>query len=377
MNLGACQDLLLSLAIRSSVLLAVVWLGLLLCKNRSASFRCALLTIGMLGLALLPLTWCLPRIEVSFLPSISQDPTILRAPAVVTENGLDVGDFLISLWLVGIVLMALGQSAGMWQVQRWRDRSQRLDSGYWQGLVHEVSRALGYRGQVRLYRCGSLNSPAAAGLLRPCVFLPAKATSWNAARLRVVLLHEIGHLKRRDLWTQLLSQTVCALYWFHPLVWVLKRSLHQTREFACDHTVLSCGTEPAHYAEHLLALAKNLSRSPAAPRLAMANGLFLAMATAHGRRSSLELRVRAILSFRRSTQLSVLLGCLLFAIGLGTAWATAIFSPAPPLIAWPNSPGSTESTVGHIYDPEEMHLRLMANPFPGNTRLHLRPSPEK
>ena len=367
MNLEVCQDLFVSLAVRSTFLALFIWFVLKCCERRSAPFRCALLTTGMIGLALLPLTWCLPRVEVPFLPNFpSAEMGPLGLPSMAGASSW-LSSPLILLWFGGIGVIALTQSVGMWQLQRWKDRSQPLATGYWHGLLDEVSTSLAYRGDVALFRCPMIHSPAAAGLLRPCVFLPAEASEWDAERLRVVLLHEIGHLKRRDLWTQWLSQTVCALYWFHPMVWMLSRRLHQTREFACDHTVLSSGTEPSHYAKHLLALAKNLRERPRASRLVMANGLFLAMASPNVRQSALEERIRAILSFRSTRHLSQMLGMLLTVAGVSASWATATFAPiqAKPQ-PWPSAPGGIEPSGDSITTPAEMHLRLTADPFPGN-----------
>ena len=258
---------------------------------------------------------------------------------------------------------------GLWQLQRWRDRSAPLESGYWQGFLGEITESLGYRGKVKLYLCPHIHSPAAAGITRPCVFLPPQAIDWDRDRLRVVLLHEVGHLKRRDLWTQWLSQLVCALYWFHPLVWFLGRKLHHLREFACDHTVLNAGAEPSHYARELVELARNLKESTSSRRWVMANGLFLAMASESTRGSLLEARVRAILSFRSSTPLSCVLGLGLAMLALATSWATATFSPKPPSPVGPSprgfqAPAYEPSTK--VITPAEVHWRLTASPFPGN-----------
>ncbi len=364
MNFEVCQDLFVSLAIRSTVLVAMIWLGLKLSAHRSAPFRCALLTTGMVGLALLPLSWCLPRVEVPFLPALSS-PLKMTAGVPLAAASQGWASSLMAIWFLGMGILALGQSVGIWQLQHWRDRSVTLDSGYWRGLVTDVSTALDYRGQVSLYRCPMIQSPAAAGLFRPCVFLPEEASTWDAERLRIVLLHEIGHLKRRDLWTQWLSQSVCALYWFHPLVWMLNRSLHQTREFACDHAVLTSGTDPSQYAKHLLALAKNFSQRSDTPRLAMANGLYLAMASPNTRQSALEQRVRAILSYRGSRKLSLLFGALWVSCGLTAAWATATLAPVHQELVWP-SDGGVQAEPTMVHEPLETHLRLTADPFPGS-----------
>ncbi len=374
MNLDACQEFLLSLALRSTVLAGLVWMALLLCRRRSAAFRCTLISAGMVALALLPLSWCLPRVEVPYLPAwVDGSPPQAQAFVEPTASPA-CSQALPLLWFLGIGGLAFLHSAGVWRLQSWREGSQALESGCWLAFIREVSETLGYRGNVRLYRCPLLHSPAAAGLAWPCVFLPADALSWDRERLRLVLLHEIGHLKRRDLWTQWLSQAVCALYWFHPLVWALHRQLHQTREFACDHTVLSTGTEPGRYARELLSLAKNLREVPPSSRLIAANGLFLGMAPSDSRQSMLEARVRAILSFQHSRSVSLALAGMLTILSLSLSWATATWSPSSS----PSSPTSDSSETAKLpmgpggspesqmIPPVEVHLRLAADPFPGN-----------
>ena len=78
-----------------------------------------------------------------------------------------------------------------------------------------------------------------------------------------------------------MARTACTLYWFHPLVWMASRRLCLESERACDDAVLR-GAEPTVYAEHLVSLAKRLSKGPAAV-LSMAG------------RTDLSTRVRAVL----------------------------------------------------------------------------------
>lgn len=93
----------------------------------------------------------------------------------------------------------LWQSIGLWRLDRWRLRGSALDSEYWQAMVEEVCDTLDYRGRPGLCTFPTFASPVAAGVWRPCVFLPEEAATWSTERLRVVILHEIGHLKRRNL----------------------------------------------------------------------------------------------------------------------------------------------------------------------------------
>ena len=121
---------------------------------------------------------------------------------------------------------------------------------------------------------------------RPIILVPEDALDWSEAHRRVVLRHELAHVARGDALSQLVAGFVCALYWFHPLVWMVERRLRAECERACDDRVVSLGTPAADYAAHLLEVARS-ARSFGAPG-------FLSVAMA--RPSQLEGRLLAVLN---------------------------------------------------------------------------------
>src|SRR5438874_11684073 len=120
------------------------------------------------------------------------------------------------------------------------------------------------------------------------MLLPAEAGQWSAERRRIVLLHELAHVKRWDCLTQMITRIVCAFYWFNPLVWVAVRRMCIERERACDDLVLNSGCKASEYASHLVAIAGKFRRAPQVAAIAVA------------RPSGLERRIRAILDGRRN-----------------------------------------------------------------------------
>lgn len=91
-----------------------------------------------------------------------------------------------------------------------------------------------YEG-VPVYACALLSSPALTGLLRPRILLPEGV---EEERRAFALAHEAMHAHRRDLWRKALLLWVCALHWFNPLVWLLRRAAERDMEIACDAAVL-------------------------------------------------------------------------------------------------------------------------------------------
>jgi hypothetical protein len=109
---------------------------------------------------------------------------------------------------------------------------------------------------------------------------------WTDERARVVLCHELAHIRRGDWIIQMIAELLRCAYWFNPLLWIVCRRLRLESEHACDDAVLARGVKGSDYAEQLLNLARvlNESRQPWFPAPAMA------------RPSSLERRVSAMLN---------------------------------------------------------------------------------
>src|SRR4029079_5814524 len=110
--------------------------------------------------------------------------------------------------------------------------------------------------RVRFLRAANASMPMAWGIFRPSVLMPADADAWPSDRLRIVLLHELAHVKRRDCLTHLFAQMAFAAYWFNRLAWVAARHLRTERERACDDLVLATGTRGSDYADQLLDIAR-------------------------------------------------------------------------------------------------------------------------
>jgi hypothetical protein len=176
--------------------------------------------------------------------------------------------------------------------------------------------------------------PFGCGVLAPTIVIPEESEGWSVSRRRAVLLHELAHVRRRDLLAHLLSRIACACYWFHPLVWVAAKRLRSESERACDDLAVSCGTAPADYAEHLLDIVTSLRARPV-PTIA------LAMA----RRKEFEGRMLAILdpelphsSPRRATSVA-----LIAVVGL-CAGLVAAAAPVPRAQSSGTRPQETPSS---------------------------------
>jgi beta-lactamase regulating signal transducer with metallopeptidase domain len=111
---------------------------------------------------------------------------------------------------------------------------------------------------VRVRISERLSSPALYGLMRPTILIPAAlAERLSLPQLRAILIHELAHVTRRDLWINHLQTALQILYWCHPLVWLANARLRQVREEAVDDAVMEALADDAdRYPDTLVEVAK-------------------------------------------------------------------------------------------------------------------------
>ncbi len=98
-----------------------------------------------------------------------------------------------------------------------------------------------------------LPSPCLTGLIDPAVLLPEAELTMS---LRDVLVHELAHLRRRDVRWNLVRKLATGLFWFQPLLWILSRKMELAAEEVCDDFVVELGGDRAEYAHRLVDVAE-------------------------------------------------------------------------------------------------------------------------
>jgi len=279
----------LSLIVKATVISAGALIAAHIARRRRASVRHALLAAAFFLLLALPLvSVAAPPREVSV--SVPQAGSTVRvatpAPLRVVvpdarpvDNGglragpvtgtlLSASTILLAVWVIGVALVLVPMIAGLMRVRRVRQNGLPWRDG--QAVVAEITAARAVRIRTQLLLDETVAGPMTCGVLRPVIVLPRDARVWDAEDLQRAIVHELEHIRRRDWSMLLIARVVCALYWFHPLVWISWRQLRLEAEKACDDAVLR-GAHPEVYADQLVMLAERLASDRAQSTLAMAN----------------------------------------------------------------------------------------------------------
>ena len=144
---------------------------------------------------------------------------------------------LTLLWGAGAAAVLLRDLAAHLRFLLWLRRwGAPVGDGEIIRAFNRLGDGLALSRRPRLLLCPGLRAPMLAGVLRPAVLLPEDSRS--GPEVELALLHELTHLRRRDIWLRALALWVRALYWFDPLCWWMLRLISRDTELACDEEVL-------------------------------------------------------------------------------------------------------------------------------------------
>ncbi len=291
----------LGIACKSVVALGAAWLAAALLRRGSAAARHLVWTAAAAALLVLPLlSVSLPGLRLPVDPAalptnvlfrivaageraaVSAHPVAPAAPLAARPAEVPASDWrmlLLAIWAVGAAAAFVHMLRAGAAVRRLRH-----DARPWAAPdAADCARQLGLPDRLPVLATEPGSMPMTVGWLRPAILLPEEAESWSPERRRVVLLHELAHVRRGDVALQLLARIALNLYWWNPLAWLAWRQILKEREHAADDLVLRTGTRASDYAGHLLEIARTMRPVPYYASVAMA------------RPSDLEQRLRAIL----------------------------------------------------------------------------------
>lgn len=298
-------------ALKALALLALAWAVTRVAFRRSAALRHMVWLAALAGCVALPLAEAgLPDgVRMDLRPAVglvadgferivqAVDPPAADAPAEAGEGGEPgaagsagavpssrerarggvlgstalraAGSAAVLVWMAGGLFVLLRTVWGLLQLAGIRRRASPVDES--RDLPAACLDAVEPGDLPEIRVSPEVSLPVVQGLIRPTLLLPQEALDeWPAERTSAVVLHEVGHVRRRDVASHLLTRLACALYWFNPFVWWAAREARREQERACDDVVLRAGHRPSSYARHLLAIARDGVGSAAPAGLSMA-----------------------------------------------------------------------------------------------------------
>lgn len=203
---------------------------------------------------LVPVSVCVNSLDFSFgLPQNSFATFLVSAkeqagemaPQVASLNGT-----LVVIWAIGLIIMI--SSAFVMHL-----KSANVATDEHRELSSQLSQLSSWEAtsDIKL-RFGQDNvSPYVEGVLFSRLVLPSNfLTLFDQEQQRLVLKHELVHIKRRDVLWNLLALILLSVFWFNPICWWGYHRFRLLQELSCDQVTLKGVSKPTrlHYAKALL-----------------------------------------------------------------------------------------------------------------------------
>jgi beta-lactamase regulating signal transducer with metallopeptidase domain len=299
---------------QGGLVVLVVWSICRLIPSMPARFQCwlwrlailkfmvALLVPWFFNVPLLPahrmpehvaeITAVVPAVEIhqEHLNQTLATPVSTPTPVPI----LPVAIFL--LWVIGVVWCLTRLLAALYGTVRLRRQGYSIACT---SLIEQLTiqgKLFGLRSLPRLLAVEGDGSPMLVGISRPVILMPATTLGrLSISEQKMVLGHELAHIKRGDLLWSLIGSIVRAVFFFHPLAWWSERQLKLTQEVAADELVIAQQRhDPATYRNLLVSVVGKVGSGSVVSNIAAE-----AVGTAHFLRRRLIVMARTSRASRR------------------------------------------------------------------------------
>lgn len=262
---------------------------------------------------------------------------------------------MIPWWPAGIVLVHLAGLliAGRLFLERYQQlrrllRATTAPPESILSMAQQLATALGIRSLPSILVSDDCDAPFATGALAPAILLPRSMLDLPADQLRIIIGHELVHIRRFDLIVGWIEIILGSLWWFHPAMWWLKREMRRTREDCCDDLILTSQTvAPDRYCETLIEAARRQTFSLPEP---------MALGFSEGEHPAAR-RIRRLMdsTIFRPSRLTIMAVVLVSVVGL-------LILPGMRPFKAPVSPTSLEGLFGWrnlSFDPDQEELDIV------------------
>jgi beta-lactamase regulating signal transducer with metallopeptidase domain len=182
-----------------------------------------------------------------------------RADALVVAGDIwhaDILPALMVVWLLGVSLSVYRTASSWHAANELRRKANHSQQASVLADCHRLCFYLGIPQCPELLESEDLVNPMLTGVSRPAIILPAAMEGeCGIPQLRMILAHELAHLKRRDLvlgWVPAIAQVV---NWYNPLVAMASREWTVAQEISCDELAVGVtGSTSAEFGRMVLAM---------------------------------------------------------------------------------------------------------------------------
>jgi bla regulator protein blaR1 len=165
----------------------------------------------------------------------------------------NIGLILLA-WFIFFLFNCLKLFTGLASVNRMRNYKTHPVTEEWKIKFEKLQNSLGIRQSVQLLQSELVKVPVALGYFKPVILLPlGLMANIPAEQVETILLHELGHVRRKDYLLNFFQHFAEAIFFFNPGMRWISSLLRQEREACCDDIVVANSDQRRNYLDALVA----------------------------------------------------------------------------------------------------------------------------
>jgi beta-lactamase regulating signal transducer with metallopeptidase domain len=183
-----------------------------------------------------------PKISLmgGFYQLLDNNSQILNAAADISTN--ETFEMIIQyigfVWLIAVsLLIAKKVTSYLVYTRSIRANLVEIADPSVKQIYNQVCYEMCIETNIGLYSHKRISSPMLIGFFKPCVVLP-EAMLQTTEGLKYIFMHELSHHKRKDFLYKWLIQIISCVYFFNPIIYMVKKKIIDYCEFSCDESVI-------------------------------------------------------------------------------------------------------------------------------------------
>lgn len=147
--------------------------------------------------------------------------------------------FIVTLWLMGMVIFTLRFLGGLAYSQRLKHSQHSPMDFEWEEVMNEIQTQFNITQNIQLVESKLVAVPMVIGYLKPMILFPfGVINQLSISEVEAVLAHELAHIKRYDYLVNIVQSIIETLLFFHPAIWWISGEIRRERENCCDDLAL-------------------------------------------------------------------------------------------------------------------------------------------
>lgn len=213
-------------------------------------------------------------------------PTITAIENRYIFENITIGNLLLCTWILISMLVLVYTLFKHWKLMKILYLVPAINNTEINQILSQLCIKKQIRNIPKVIQLDINIGPFIVGLRNPLIVLPSQLSN---IEIRFILLHELEHFKHRHILIKSCTEIVTAIYWWNPVIWLIRREIISAMEMQADTHVIKGLPNKARltYLESLIKVSKKVNGKQNAN---------LALSFAF-KSSMIEYRVRAALKF--------------------------------------------------------------------------------